>query len=92
MSSVIYTNKDLQEAVHAIGDHEGTLKIENDDIVLKTKLNETRFDGTFGALRFFGKTFFNTLLVFWVLHHIGVINLLMQFMLIVQVFILVKKI
>ena len=63
LSSVIYTNKDLQEAVHPLGDHEGTLKIENDDIVMKKKLKETRFDGTFGTLRFIEKPFSRTLLL-----------------------------
>ena len=33
----IYTIKDLQQAVHPLGDHEGTLKIEYDDISMKTK-------------------------------------------------------
>ena len=43
-----------------MGDHEGTFKIENDDITLKTKPSLTLFGGTFGKLRFDEKTFFNT--------------------------------
>ena len=34
----IYTIKDLQETNLLLGDHEGTLKIESDDITMKTKL------------------------------------------------------
>ena len=48
----IYTIKDLQEAVHPLGDHENTLQIEYDDISMKTKLILTRFGSTFGTLRF----------------------------------------
>ena len=33
-----------------MGDHEGTLKIENNDISMKTKLILTRFGGSFGTL------------------------------------------
>ena len=32
-------------------DHERTLKINYDDISIKTKPNSTRFGGTFGTLR-----------------------------------------
>ena len=42
-------------------DHEGTLRIECDDIRMKTKLNLKHFGGTFGTLRFDGKSFFDTL-------------------------------
>ena len=55
-----YSTKDLQEAVH----HEGTLKIENDDISMKTELILTRFGSTFGTLRFDEKSFFSTLICF----------------------------
>ena len=41
-----------------MGDHEGTLQIEFDDISVKTKLILTRFGGTFGTLRFIEKSFF----------------------------------
>ena len=59
-----YTNEDLEEAVYPLGDHEGTLQIEYDDIHKKTKLVLTRFGSTFGTLRFDKKSFFNTLLGF----------------------------
>ena len=60
----IYTFEDLQEAVYPLGDHEGTLQIEYDDINKKTKLILTRFGSTFGLLRFDEKSFFHTLLGF----------------------------
>ena len=47
-----------------MGDHEGTLQIENDDISRKTKLFKIRLGGTFGALRFDDKSFFKNLLGF----------------------------
>ena len=71
-----------------MGDHEGTLQIEKDDFGMKKKLSLTRFEGIFGTLRFNEKSFFIT---FWVLHHIVIINLPMQFMLIARVCIPVKK-
>ena len=45
-----------------MGDHEGTLKIEYDDLTLETKLILTRFGGTFGTIIFIKKYFFKTLL------------------------------
>ena len=60
----IYTIKNLQEAVLPLGDHEGTLKFEYDDISLKTKLFETRFGSNLGTLRFDEKSFFNIFLGF----------------------------
>ena len=54
----IYTLEDLQEAVYLLGDHEGTLQIEYDDLNKKTKLILTRFGSSFGTLRFDEKTFF----------------------------------
>ena len=60
----IYTIKDITEAVFPLGDHEGTLRIEYDDITRKTKLNLTRFGSTFGTLRFDERSFFHTLLKF----------------------------
>ena len=42
-----YTIEDLQEAVYLLGDYEGTLQIEYDDLNKKTKLILTRFGSTF---------------------------------------------
>ena len=53
LSPGIYTIKDISEAVHPLGDHEGTIKIENDENTMKTKLISTRFGDTFGTLRFY---------------------------------------
>ena len=53
----IYTIEDLQVAVHPVGDHEGTLKIEYDDLNKKTKRILTRFRSTFGTLIFDEKSF-----------------------------------
>ena len=53
-----YTMEDLQEAVYPLGDHEGTLKIERDDLNKGTKLILARFGSTFGTLRFDEKSFF----------------------------------
>ena len=47
-----------------MGDHDGTLQIEYDDINMKTKHIFTRFGGNFGTLRFDEKSFLNTSLVF----------------------------
>ena len=58
----IDTIKDTSEAVYKMGDHEGTLQIEYDDMSMKTKLILTRFGGTFGNLRFDEKTILNTFL------------------------------
>ena len=38
----VYSIKDVAEAVYTMGDHEGTLKNEYDDVTLKTNLNSTR--------------------------------------------------
>ena len=62
LSPGIYSNKDISEAVYTMGDHGGTLKIEYDDIKLKTKIILTRFGSTFGTLRFDEKSFCKTLL------------------------------
>ena len=43
---------------------------------MKAKLILTRFRSTFGTLRFDEKFFLKT---YWVLHHIGIADLLMQF-------------
>ena len=59
-----YTLEDLKKAVYPLGDHEGTLQIEYDDLNKKVKLILTRFGETFGTLRFDKKSFFYTLLGF----------------------------
>ena len=59
-----YTIEDLKKAVYPLGDHEGTLQIEYDNLNKKVKLILTRFGGTFGTLRFDEKSFFHTLLGF----------------------------
>ena len=58
----IDTNKDFSGAVYSMGDHEGTLENEYDDITMKTKLNLTRFGSTIGTFRLDKKSFFHTLL------------------------------
>ena len=59
-----YTIEDLQKSVYPLGDHEGTLQIEYDDLNKKTKLILKRFGSTFGTLRFDKKSFFHTILGF----------------------------
>ena len=59
-----YTIEDIQKAVYPLGDHEGTLQIEYDDLNKKVKLILTRFGNSFGTLRFDEKSFFHTLLGF----------------------------
>ena len=59
-----YTIEDLKKAVYPLGDREGTLLIEYDDLDKKVKLILTRFGETFGTLRFDEKSFFHTLLGF----------------------------
>ena len=54
-----YTIEDLQKAVFPLGDHEGTLQIEYDDLNKKSKFILTRFGSTLGTLRFDEKSFFN---------------------------------
>ena len=60
----VYTIQDLQEAVHPLGHHEGTLKIEYDDFSMKTKLILICFGPTFGNLGFDENSFSITLLGF----------------------------
>ena len=84
-----YTTEDLQKAAHLLGDHEGTLQIESDDIDKKTNFFQTRLGSPFGTLRLDEKSFFHN---FYVSHHIGTLNLQTLFLLIVLVFILVIKI
>ena len=64
-----YTIEDHKKAVYPLGDHEGTLQIEYDDLDKKIKLILTRFVETFGTLRFDEKSFFHTLLGF--IPHLG---------------------
>ena len=59
-----YTIEDLQKTVYLLGDHEGTLQNEYDDLNKKTKLISTRFGSTFGTLGFEEKSFFNNFLGF----------------------------
>ena len=59
-----YTVEDIQKAVYPLGDHEGTLKIEYDDLDKKVEIILTRFGESFGTLRFDEKSFFHTLLGF----------------------------
>ena len=59
-----YPIEDIQESVYSLGDHEGTLQTEYDDLNKKNKLLLIRFGSTFGALRFDEKSFFHTLLGF----------------------------
>ena len=53
-----YTIEDLKKTVYPLGDHEGTLQIEYDELNKKVKLNLIRFGETFGALRFDKNRFF----------------------------------
>ena len=69
LSPGIYSIKKNSEAIHPLGDHEGTLKNQYDDISMKTKLVLIRFGLTFGTLRFDAKSF---LIHHWVLHRLGI--------------------
>ena len=60
----IYTIEDIQKSVYPLGDHEGTLQNEYDDLNKKVKIILTRFGSTFGTLRFDEKSFFHTILGF----------------------------
>ena len=59
-----YTIDDFQKAAYPLGDHEGTLQIEFDELNKKTKHFLTRFGSTFGTLSFDGKSLLNNLLGF----------------------------
>ena len=50
--------KDIPWAVLSMGDHEGSLQIEYDDLSMKPKLIWTHFGSTFGTLRFAEKSLF----------------------------------
>ena len=84
----VYSTKDSSEIVYTMGDHEGTLQIESDDVSMKTKLLLTHFGGTSGTRRINEKPL---KILYQVSRHIGIKNLLMPFMLIGQVYNLVKK-
>ena len=64
ISPGIYTIEDISAAVYPLADHEGTLRVDYDDITMKTKLILTRFVGTFGTLRIDKKSFLITFLGF----------------------------
>ena len=57
-TSGIYTIKDISETVYTMGDHEGTLETEYDDISMKPKFILTTFGGMFGTARFDEKPLF----------------------------------
>jgi len=57
----IYSVKSFSEFIYTMGDYDGSLKTEFDDITKETKLTLTRFGSTFGTLRFNEKSFFTTL-------------------------------
>ena len=59
-----YTIEDIADTVYTVGHHEGTLKIEYDDIHKKITFILTRFGSTIGTLRFDEKSFFHTLVGF----------------------------
>ena len=59
LSPGICTIKGIAKVVYTMGDHEGTLRIEYDDINMKTKPILTRFGLTFGSLRFNDKSCFS---------------------------------
>ena len=61
ISPGIYSIKDTSEVVYRMGDHEGTLRIEDDDSSMKTKLILTRLRGNFTTLSFVERSFFKTL-------------------------------
>ena len=60
----IYSIKDNSEVVFTMGDHDGTLQTEYNDISMKTKPVLTRSGGTFGTFKSDEKSFFNTFLDF----------------------------
>ena len=59
-----YTIEDLKKAVYLLGDNEGTLQIQYDDLSKKVRLILTRFGITFGTLRFDKKSFFHKIFGF----------------------------
>ena len=53
----IYPVEDFSEIVYTMGDHEGTIQIEYDEISMKTKLISALFGRIFGKLGFDEKFF-----------------------------------
>ena len=47
----IYTIKDVSEVVYNLGDHDGTTKVEFDEINIKTRIISNRFGRTIRTLR-----------------------------------------
>ena len=84
----IHSFEDISQAVYTMGDHEGTIQLEYDDVSMKTKLILIGFRRAFGTLKFDEMSFF---ILFWVISRFGIINLLMQFMLLVKVYIFVIR-
>ena len=64
ITPAIYSNKDNSEAVYTMVDIERTLKIEKDDISMKTKLILSPLGSPFETLSFVKTSFFPTLLKF----------------------------
>ena len=60
-----------------MGNHEGTLQIEYDDISMKSRLILTRFGVTLGPLRIDENIGLEQVLHYWVWHDFGTISLLM---------------
>ena len=60
----IYSIEDVSEAVYSMGNHDGTFRLEYDDISMKKKLFKTCFRGIFQIMRFDENPFFNTLFGF----------------------------
>ena len=81
----IYSIQDISDTVHTFSGHMETIQIEYDDISMKTKNLLKYIDERemldLRTLRFDERSFF--FILYWVLYHIGIINL--------QVFILVIK-
>ena len=64
MSPVIYSIKDISEAFYTMGDIEGTLQIEYDEMSMKTIFTLNRLGASFGTLRFVEKSIANSILGF----------------------------
>ena len=81
----VYSFEVISKAVYTMRDLDGTLQIQYDDVTMKTKPILVEILGRWDLMQ---NLFF---LVYWILHHIGIINLLLQFMLIVLVFLIAIK-
>ena len=90
----IYTIQDISDTIHTFSGHSEIIEIEYDDISMKTKIilkyigvgAQQKFG--LGTLRFDEKSFF---ILYYVLNHIGIINIPFLFALVFQLFILVIK-